>query len=426
MKVLDDLVKGHKLTRAVLSAGIIGGILTAVFFAAFRPNPDVTFDVFYYAAKISMEGEVVHETGYGLWTYTPAALLYFYPYVLLFDYETALLVHQVLSVPVAIFYGAVLARFIGRHTEIQKLDKFLIIGFTSASVYPIVNVINGSFVGIFTAALGLGWILLEYDSDLGGAAWALASIIKGFPAFWGIYLLRTRRWRATGVAIATGVGATLVGVLMFGIDAYLRFFTVAGGNRVRLELFRNGGSPDTEPMTPLRGLAQIFPNVDPAVWPPIIFIVVACLTLAIFYLIPTNTLNDRATLLLATIIGVTFVMPTSQDMDTYLVYAPLLVLLYVERHAIVQTLYAAGTVLLSYNVGRGELRSVSSMFGERVSEVAMAIGDPILSFAHMPMYALFALYIGCLIKARSRGRETGRLDYLKTKVRELTGKEPST
>lgn len=405
--------------RLALFVGIAGGLLTAVFFALFRPNPPGTFNVFYYAAVKSMSGQIAYKTGYGLWTYTPAALLYFYPYALLFEYQTALLVHRILSVVVTVGYAFALVRFLGRRVALQRLDRIAVFGFATLSVYPIVNVINGSFVGVFAMFLGMGWLLVESDRDGGGALWALASIVKGYPAFWGVYLLRVRRWRAVGAAVLTGVSATLLGVLVFGFNEYVRFFRVAGENRVRYHKFAGGGSPDNEAVTPLRALGQLFPNIDPAMWTPVILVVVVCITLLVYYLIPAESLNDRATLLLVTILGIWFVMPTSQDLDTYIIYAPLLVLLYVEEETRVQSLYALGTVILSYNFGRTELRSVSEMVG--VADVVMLVGEPVLTFATMPMWGLATLYVGCLVKARIRGQESTRTEQLRERANGLLG-----
>jgi hypothetical protein len=397
MKIQRASTNGRTRVRAGLFAGIFAGILTGIFFAFLRPNPPITFDVFYFAAKQSLSGPIVYETVYGLWTYTPASLLYFYPYALLFDFETALTIHRLMSVFVSISFGYVLTAFIQRHEHMERIDRLAVFLFSIASVYPIVNVINGSFVGVFAMLLGAGWLLMESKRHSGGALWALASITKGYPAFWGVYMVRIRNWRAVLAAVVTGMVSTVIGLLVFGIDAYVRFFTVAGRSRVRYEQFRGGASPDNEAVTPLRALGQLFPQIDPAIWTPVILVVIVVLTIFAYYAIPADSLNNRATLLLVTVLGVWFIMPTSQDLDIYILYAPLLVLLFAERERLVQSLYVAGTVFVSYNFGRGELRAVSELFG--VSNLVMPIGDPVLSFATMPMYGITMLYIGCLGKA---------------------------
>lgn len=397
MKLISVLSNSQQRTRIGLFLGVFGGILTAAFFTLLRPNPPITFDVFYYAAKQSMSGPIVYETEYGLWTYTPASLLYFYPYAILLDLNSALLFHRVISMIITILYGAALTNFIHAHTSTKRIDRVAVFLFSIASVYPVVNVINGSFVGIFSAFLGLGWLLMESKRNYGGALWALASIVKGYPAFWGAYMIRVRNWRAILAAAGAGIGSTVVGVFVFGIDAYFRFFTVAGESRVRYEMFRGGASPDNEAVTPLRALSQLFPNIDPSLWTPLIFVVVSCITILVYYTISTDSLNNRATLLLVTILSVWFIMPTSQDLDTYIIYAPLLTLLFLERNQWVQSLYVLGTIIISYNFGRAELRAVSELLG--ISDLVMLIGEPVLSFATMPMWGLLTLYVGCIGKA---------------------------
>lgn len=424
MQLRDAATDPRTRARAVLLAGIVGGLLTLAFFALFRPNPDTTFDVFYYAAAQSMDGRIDYETGHGLWVYSPPALFYFYPYAVLFDFETARNVHRVVSVLVTVGYAGLLVRFVGRHVELETIDRLCIGGFAILSVYPVVNVVNGSFVGVFTALLGTGWILMESDrGDVGGAAWALASIVKAYAVFWGIYMLRVREWRGVAGAFAAGIGATVVGGLVFGFDAYFRYVEETSEGRVRYHLFRNGASPDNEAVTPLRALGQLFPNVDPSFWTPVLLVAVGVLTLVVFYLVPAETVLDRATLLLATILGVWFVMPTSQDLDAYIVYAPLLFLLFAERESVVQGAYVLGTLALSYNVGRGELRAVSEAAG--LADPVMAIGEPVLSFATMPMWGLSALYVGVLVKATVRGRETGRVADAQRKLRSVRRRDAS-
>lgn len=408
MRAKDAVVDRRMRTRLVLSAGILAGVLAAVFFVLVRPSPNITFDVFYAAAESGMRGRVVYETGTGLYVYTPVVLLFFYPFVWLFEFETAMLAFRLFTVLWVVGYAALVAWFLDDVAALDRIDRLLVFGFVAATVYPVTVVATANFGIVFGSLLGVGFVVLERDRDAGGGAWAAAALVKGFPAMWGVYLLRVRRWRAVAAAIVTGLGATLLGVLWFGLDAYVRFVSVAAADRVRIERFAGGASPDNEAVTPIRPLSQLFPTVDPHVWTPIIVVVVLAGTAAIYYLVTTETVADRATLLLATVVGITFAMPTSQDLDVYLVYVPVLVLLYVERDGPVQALYALGTLLLAYNVGRGELRTVAGIAGDGVAGAVMAVGEPVLGFATMPLYGLVCLYAGCLLKARHRGRERGR------------------
>ena len=423
MTPLGRLEDQRTRTRLVLAASIVGGLLTAVFYLLLRPSPNITFGVFYAGAENAMAGRVVYETEYGLYVYTPVVLLFFYPFAYLFDFPTAVLAFRVFNVVWVAGYAAIVAGFVGRVADVERVDWLLVFGFVAGTVYPVTVVATANMGIVFGSLLGVGFVLLERDRPSGGAVWALASLVKGFPALWGLYMLRVRRFRAVGAAIVTGVGATLLGIALYGVDAYLRFFTVAAADRVRIQRFAGGNSPDNEAVTPIRPLSQLFPNVDPTVWTPVIVVVVVALTAAAYYLLSTDDLADRATLLLATVVAVTLALPTSQDLDVYLVYAPLVVLLFRERDRTVHAIYAVGTLCLAYNVGRGEIRSVTAAIDRGLSETVMVVAEPVLAFASMPLYGLVLLYAGCLLKAWRRGRERGRLTRLQ---QQLGLAEPST
>lgn len=409
----------RRRTRFVLILGIFGGVLTTIFFFFFRSSPNITFDVFYTAAGKSMEGQVIYRTERGLYVYTPVVLLFFYPFVWLFEFQNAILIFRFFNIAVLFGYAALVVQFLDQQTDINRFDRILIGAFVIGTVYPVTVIATANMGIVFGSLLGIGFVLLERNRDTGGAVWALASIIKGFPALWGLYLLRVQRWKAIASAIVTGVGATLLGIFLFGIDAYIRFFTGAASDRVRIQRFAGGNSPDNEAVTPVRPLAQLFPDVDPHLWIPIIILLVLTLTATSYYVLPTNELTDRATILLMTVISITFAMPTSQDLDVYLVYVPLLVLLYLERDDAVHNLYALGTIVISYNIGREELRIVFNMIHEDVSNVIMLFAEPTLAFASMPLYGLLILYAGCLLKTWHRGQETGRIDPIEKQIREL-------
>lgn len=398
----------HRLARVALGLGVVAGLLTVGFYLLLRPNPSNTFDVFYAAAQHARSGQVVYDTEFGLYVYTPVSLLFFYPYLLV-DFPTALLVHRVVSLLTALGCGVLVARFLAVRARpaLTRLDRVLVVAFFSLSLYPVtVTVLAGPEI-LLGAALTVGFLALEADEgDWTGLLWAGAALVKVFPAMWGAYLLRQRAWRATAVALVTGTVATLVGVAVFGLDAYVRYVESTTTNRVRVASFAGGNSPDNEAVTLVRPLSQAFPTVDPHVWPPVIFVVVLVVGVAALLRVDADELTGRATQLLTVVVGVTFVMPTSQDLDMVLLYGPLVVLLYLEEDVDVRALYAVGTVVYLYNVGREELRAVAGVFGAGVGETVMVVGEPVLSFASMPLYGLVVIFAGCLLRAR-READTG-------------------
>ena len=220
MTPLGRLEDQRTRTRLVLAASIVGGLLTAVFYLLLRPSPNITFGVFYAGAENAMAGRVVYETEYGLYVYTPVVLLFFYPFAYLFDFPTAVLAFRVFNVVWVAGYAAVVAGFVGRVADVERVDWLLVFGFVAGTVYPVTVVATANMGIVFGSLLGVGFVLLERDRPSGGAVWALASLVKGFPALWGLYMLRVRRFRAVGAAIVTGVGATLLGIALYGVDAY--------------------------------------------------------------------------------------------------------------------------------------------------------------------------------------------------------------
>lgn len=403
----DEYFGSHSRTaaRLALTLTIVGGILTTSFYAFFNPSPSNTFDVFYAAAQSALDGQIVYRTEAGLFVYTPITLAYFVPFAALFDFPTALLVHRVLSVFATFGYGLALARFLDARDLVSKIDRTLIVGCLAVGLYSVVVVVLGGIEIYLGILLGSGFLLLEQRNDrLSGALWAIAALFKVFPALWGLYLLITKRWNAVVSAVVTGVSATLIGVLLFGFDAHVRYIQSTTSGRVRFEMFRDGRSPDNEAVTPVRPLSQLFPDVEPSFWLPIIVVVVSLCILYIYLETPKSGLDDRVSLLLATVIAVEFVMPTSQDLDMYILYGPLILSLYAERNDLITIGLGGAMIVYTYNFGRSQVDAVTAAIGPLFNEVAMAVWTPVLRFASMPLYGMVAMFVILLFRARIRGK----------------------
>lgn len=154
-------------TRLVLAIGIVAGLLAALYYLYLRPSSSLTFDMFYLKAEASMTGPLRFVDEYGSYHYTPVVILFFYPYVWLFDLPTAILVHRVINILVAVGYGGLLAWFLGQSIDLDPIDRLMFVGFVAMNVYT-VAIISLANVGIvLVACLGVGFVLLEIDEDAG-------------------------------------------------------------------------------------------------------------------------------------------------------------------------------------------------------------------------------------------------------------------
>jgi hypothetical protein len=114
-------------------------------------------------------------------------------------------------------------------------------------------------------------------------------------------------------------------------------------------------------------------------------------------------------------------MPTTQDLDVYLVFAPLVLLLYLEDDPTVHKLYTIGGLFVSYNVGRSVLESITgSLFGDAITSAVMSVGEPVLAFASIPLYGLLMIYAGTLLKTSKRAKEIGSIERVRDTVGRLS------
>ena len=128
---------------------------------------------------------------------------------------------------------------------------------------------------ILVAALAAGDVAVDRDERLAGVAFALPAVVKIFPAVFGVWLLRLRRWRAAGAAIGTGVATVGASLLVFGVDAHRAYLAEALLPRRRTAAFAGGLPPDAPYLTIRRPLSVTFPELDPAMLSLIAAVVLA-------------------------------------------------------------------------------------------------------------------------------------------------------
>lgn len=400
--MMDD---PRTVVRLALGAGIWAGLLTAVFFAFLRPDPNVSFDIYYHTARTALEGDIAFDTPSGSFVYPPVVAVWFFPFVLVGDLPLAFALYRALNLVLSLGIGLASADFIDEHAGgLNPIDRGLVVVFFVATVYPITILIMGQVEIVLATGLVLGFIALESDREpLAGVAFAVPAVIKVFPSLWGLWFVRERAWRAVAAATATGLGSIALGVAVFGVETHLRYLRFVRETRIRIDDFATTVSPEREFLSLMRPLSAILSDVDPHYYPFVALLLVAPPVLLLYRRV--DTIEGRTIAFLATVVGIILVLPTSQDLNAYQVYFPAIASMYLVDDDRVRTLLAAGLVVTSFNFDPAEVDAVLTVLAPAtVHEMVLSLVTPVLTFASMPLYGLVLLFSGCVVYAVSLDR----------------------
>ncbi len=111
-----------------------------------------------------------------------------------------------------------------KHTRWNKVYVWALATAGVFALGPVYRTVELGQINLFLVAFVVAdFILLSRGSRWAGIGIGIAAAIKLTPALFIIYLLVTRRWRATIVATAAAAGATLVGFLLVPQASWLYF-----------------------------------------------------------------------------------------------------------------------------------------------------------------------------------------------------------
>ena len=317
-------------TRVVLALGILAGLSGLVTRAFINPEQYMlASDVYYHATESLLEGGDIYEVappdrpGY-YYIYSPVVVFAFLPHVLAGSPVGAYLLQTALNVCFAAGIAGVVWRALARRgVSLTRLDAALVFGFALVSSHSAISLVNGQVNIGLALAIALGLEALDRNRGAtAGVAFALAALVKLFPAVLGLWLLRQRAYR--GVALATVVGLTglLVGLLALGPEVTETYLTdVLTG---RYDGF--DGAPDP---AQTRGGAQRQVAALSGAGPPYVTPLAAlCVTPLLCYLyLNVETDARQWATVLGTLLAVLLFLPL-QRLYMVLFVFPLVVLLY--------------------------------------------------------------------------------------------------
>lgn len=173
-------------------------------------SPD--FKVFYVAARhVLVDPENLYRVSPDRYLYPPSAAILLTPFAVTEHYAFAQWAwHGLLGVTLA-FLGAASA---GALAALVVLSRYLAISFGYGQINLIV-------IGILALA---GFYLRRAKSGGAGAAWAVATGFKVYPAVFAPLFLPRGRWRGFAVGMATGSGLLLLPFVVFGPTLALQLY----------------------------------------------------------------------------------------------------------------------------------------------------------------------------------------------------------
>lgn len=393
--------------------GILSGLAVPVYFFVLSSDTPLAWDFIAYfaAAEAFVAGDpfigLTPPFGDGQYVYPPVAVLGFVPLLILGDWFLAYLVLSLVNLAVLVGLAILCLRELDYlDVQLDRVDEGLIIGFCLVSLYPMITLGLGQIDPIVAGLVAVVFLHVERRRDgVAGLALALAGVVKLFPAAFGVWLVRTRRWRAAAVGIGSAALVGLASILIFGLDVhreYLRFVTT---ERSRLTAFAEGLSPDFFDVTLARPLTGLLPGAPTAVY-VILAVAIVVPPVALTYR-RLDTRRDRHLAYLATITAVIIASPASNLNHLLYLYFPLVVTIYALDRSRPRKLVLAGVVLMLLPVQPEQV--VDLLDAVRVPSQTVAVLESVVRsvFAHvgLPLIGSLSVLVGCAWAA-IRGRRT--------------------
>ena len=412
----------------MLVLGILAGLNSAGALVLNQPEQlSLATDVYFHAATAVLEGGDLYATtppnlpDYH-YIYPPIVVVLFLPHALLGSETAAYVFQTVLNVAAGTGIALLLLRALGRRgIELGRADRLLVGGFTLLSAWTAAQLVMGQ-VNLRLAlaiALGLDWLdraaieeeegqqasdpadrpagrTVDQPSDRttwAGVAFALAALVKLFPATLGLWLLRTKRYRAVAAAIATGLGGLLLGVLVFGPDLTIEYLTEVLVGRFEGETFEGSPDPERNHTTVRRMLAATFGGSSPIVTPLAFALVVP--PVAYCYR-DVSTDSRRVAAILATLVGTLLIMPLQPLYFSFL-YFPVVLLVVTLEAGRARKLVVAGALLTFLFVGPEGVKSVAGTLPDSIGATVLDAGNALFTVILPPTVGMWLLLASCVV-----------------------------
>ena len=324
MNTLSPVNRTDLIQRGTLCFMTILGMLSIGFLCLIIDFVPTDFLTYYHGINNVVQGKQFVGTSApaptGPYVYLPGTVVAFLPLAIMPKWSVAYPFMMIVNVVGGIVLANQTVKIIrSRGIALSSTDTVFVYAAVTFSVPGAVNVLQTQPNLWLAAAVLAGYRYIEMSNEfVGGALFAIPAIFKLWPAFFGLWLLHRREWKALSASIVSGVAALAGSVLLFGINTHIQYFHHILGERSWTDNFAGGLAVNKGVVTLRRPISIIFPNIDPNIMSLIGFVISGTLLLAIYYHTAT-TKKDGLLSLTATLGCVIIAFPSINPYMIFLI-----------------------------------------------------------------------------------------------------------
>lgn len=389
----DDLTSPPRATGHVVVLALWAAVSTVLLFTTVRPwMPEIglfaggaDLDVYRDGARHVMEDlplytqPVIHGL---LYTYTPFSTLVFLPFGLLPGGHDK---YIWMAANLALLVGIVVLcrKILGERISAPVVGTSALLAVACTFLEPVRTTLFYGQINLVLMALVLWDVSRGERSRLRGIGVGIAAGIKLTPAYFVLYFLASRQWRAAVVAVGTFVATVVVSWLVLPSDSK-QYWTETFFESTRI-------APDTHPSNQsLRGVvAHITDRPAPVVlW---LLLAVAVVAVSMWIVVRLQAMGER--LLAVTVAGLSAAAVSPFSWSHHWVwFVPLLV--YIVHRAVTSPRWWLAALVVYLGAGAWPYR-----WDEKVVVVGLFLFPPDWAVTEVLMNIYPLLYVGVLVGA---------------------------
>lgn len=301
---------------------------------------------------------------------------------------------------ISIGFGLVIAVVAWRLIEetgmaLSSLDRGLLIWAAVGSSIALPSLFYGNInlvlTGLLAAAL---WYRHQDRPIVAGIAFGVPGLVKAFPALFGLWLLRSRDWRATLAWMLTGLAGVIIGLGLFGVGTTRQWLDEALFARASAIDFAQGLHPSAGYVSLRQPIALVL-GTDGLIVS--VFVILLVVPFVLVLLVNVDEILTELLALLGIIAGTLLLLPTYYVYLVYLLPA-IFPLAYLIEPGRIRALFLVGMTLITTTLTPETFEPISDRIPLEVTDMIVGL----MEVARPPLIGVILVVLAGIVVVGTR------------------------